>query len=130
MAIMFNFCCFVFSAIQAVGAIFALVDRNHWRKAMIANPSSPQPANTEFHLVIIVLLASGALAAAGLGGYLIGHPIQPEIKTVVQTVEKIVPCPAIKTGPATAKAGKGGTATAHSGNADTYNTNPVPPKNP
>jgi len=70
------------------------------------------------------LLCIGFVAPIAFGVYLAYHPPKPVVKTVTTTVKEPIPCPAIKTGPATAKAGKGGTAIGHSGNGDTYN---VPP---
>ena len=57
---------------------------------------------------------------------------QPTPRTTVEKViEKpvSVPCPAIKTGSATAKAGKGGIAIGHSGNGDTFDVPAAQQKN-
>jgi len=70
----------------------------------------------------------GAVAAGTLGGYLIGHPIKGEEKTVYVDKPVPVPCPITeqKNGPATARGGHD--ATAHSGSNDT-NTS-IPSKAP
>jgi hypothetical protein len=127
MQILFNVCCFVFSAVQAAGAIFAIWDSRQWKHAMAANPSEVGRRNTGIHLAIAAVLIMGAVGAGILGGYLSGHPIKPYVVEKTVTVEKLVPCPPAKTGSASTK-GQQSPATSGNQNSVTYGE-PGRPKN-
>ena len=121
---LYDICCFIFAGIQALAAVFTVWDRIRWKKIVNSKSASPKIPRAEFHLVVTLLLIVGAGSAAGRGGYLVGHPITPPPQ------EAYPPCQTSNTGNtgnASATAGQGGTAAAHSGHGDTYNL-PTPPK--
>ena len=110
---------FAGAAIQAVADIAAWRDRWNLSHAKGATNTKRNPP-----LWILICWFLGVILTSVLGTFLLMYHPQPEVKTVIQIVEKPIPCPATKTGPATAKSGKGGVSNAHSGSGDTTTINP------
>jgi hypothetical protein len=104
------------AAIQALAAILYIWD---WK--IKSKTSKAQMAVGK--KIFTFVLAIGALVMVGFSVWLYDHPLKPIEKTVYVDKPASCPtcpvCPAIKTGPATAKAGPGGVAIGHSGNGDT-----------
>jgi len=78
-------------------------------------------------LFLSIVLFLGTAVTIGVGTWMFAaKPLRPKINTVEKTVyvDRPIPCPAIKTGTASAK---GTGAIAHSGNGDTYTINPQNP---
>lgn len=110
--------CFVLAVPQGIEAALKLTERGKKKGANMP------PSRTVFAVVMLLV----AFLGVGFGVWLLDHPIKPRVVVQTKTIEKIVsiPCPAIKTGPATARAGKGGTAIGHSGSGDTNTITPPP----
>ncbi len=84
------------------------------------------PSTKQTALILSAFTIAGFGVAVAVGTALLLHPPKPDVIEKTIAVEKPVPCPATKTGPATAKSGKGGTSVAHSGNGDTFNPPSAP----
>ena len=108
-------CCFIISAPQGLSASLQLMDR-FGGKTEEGAMDSPRTHRTFSACLLLV----STIFTIGLGFWIWYHPLKPVTIERTITVEKPIPCPATKTGPATARSGPGGTAIGHSGNGDTY----------
>jgi len=110
--------CFLLAIPQGIAAIAQL----------LALSKGARMPSRVLRCVLAFLLVAGTASAVGLGVWIRDHPPQPRVVTVVKTVEKAVPCPPTKSGPATTK-GTQSPAISGSGNGVNYGTTP-PPKKP
>lgn len=122
--------CALMSTFQGVGAIYGLVDAHKKKQLEIGGA----PVLTKFNplFVSIVLFIGMVLTTAVSTWMFVAKPLRPTIRTIEKTVyvDRYLPCPPTKTGPATARSGSGGTSVAHSGSNDSYNvpSSSKPPK--
>src|SRR5258707_2760028 len=97
------FCAAFSSLVQAIAAILFIWD---WRA---------KGGSTEAHMafgrkLFAVILVFAALSMGGFAFWLYEHPPKPTVIEKLVPVEKIIPCPPTKTGPAT---GKGANSIVH-----------------
>lgn len=117
-------CCFILGIPQGFSSILQLIDRFNRKHTVNIDSTRPHHTFTAF------LLLASTFITIFLGFWVWFHPLKSTVIEKTITVEKALPCPAIKTGSATAHSGSGSTSIAHSGNGDDYNIQPSakPPK--
>lgn len=113
---------FVCTAIQGAQATVWLFDRYKLKSQEVDVTSGNRG-----RLWFAILPVAGVILTAVIGTALVMYHPKPVTVEVPVTIEKIVPCPPAKTGPATTR-GEQSPANSGNGNPTTYGVPQVPPQ--